>query len=211
MDTFVKRFQPERYQAWLEGNDYGQHPEDPSNSYAPAPPPSHLDVICNKKYELFVFCFTSLRIIFLSQKVDLKKLFLSASAILISYEGVVDTIPMHVMQRMKKQCNPTKAKSFKERNPDLDLDEIQENPNIPDDIKAVLKESLLILDTEDDDLVVAAIDNNDTKPNNTADDSANLLPAHFNSRKELLAYIDDGTGKASSPPSLSLFSLSLFV
>lgn len=28
MDTFVKRFQPERYQLWREGKDTGPHPED---------------------------------------------------------------------------------------------------------------------------------------------------------------------------------------
>lgn len=40
------------------------------------------------------------------------------------------------------------TKSFKERNPDLDMDEIQNNPNIPDDIKAVL--SGAVLDVGDD-------------------------------------------------------------
>lgn len=50
MDTFVKRFQPDRYQAWLEGTDYGLHPEDPPNAIVPAPPPSQLDIMCNKKY-----------------------------------------------------------------------------------------------------------------------------------------------------------------
>lgn len=56
MDTFVKRFQPERYQAWLEGTDYGLHPEDPPNAIVPAPLPSHLDVMCNKKYIKSCFC-----------------------------------------------------------------------------------------------------------------------------------------------------------
>lgn len=28
MDTFVKRFQPEKYDKWLEGMDLGPHPED---------------------------------------------------------------------------------------------------------------------------------------------------------------------------------------
>lgn len=45
---------------------------------------------------------------------------------------------------MKKKCNPSlKTKTFKERNPDLDMEEIQNNPNIPDDIKAVLSGSVL--------------------------------------------------------------------
>uniref|UniRef100_A0A182JI09 [histone H3]-trimethyl-L-lysine(9) demethylase n=1 Tax=Anopheles atroparvus TaxID=41427 RepID=A0A182JI09_ANOAO len=38
METFVRRFQPERYEHWLRGEDYGYHPEDPTNFYA-APKP----------------------------------------------------------------------------------------------------------------------------------------------------------------------------
>ena len=86
---------------------------------------------------------------------------------------------------MKKQCNPTKTKSFKERNPDLDLDEIQQNPNIPDDIKAVLKESVLTLDAEEEEPAVVG-------------DEADINiegPADLKTKKELLAYIDDGTGR----------------
>lgn len=51
MDTFVKRFQSERYDAWLEGRDVGRHPEDPPNAVpTPAPLPPHLDVLlCDKK------------------------------------------------------------------------------------------------------------------------------------------------------------------
>uniref|UniRef100_W8B585 [histone H3]-trimethyl-L-lysine(9) demethylase n=1 Tax=Ceratitis capitata TaxID=7213 RepID=W8B585_CERCA len=136
MDTFVKRFQPDRYQAWLEGNDVGRHPEDPPSAVAAAPLPSHLDVICNKK--------------------------------------------------MKKQCNPTKKKSFKERNPDLNLEEIQQNPNIPDEVKAVLKESVLTLDADDEEPAIIG------------DGEAPLLmsqlsPAELKTKKELLDYIDDGT------------------
>ncbi|CAI6374919.1 unnamed protein product [Macrosiphum euphorbiae] len=33
MDTFVKRFEPEKYELWLKGNDIGAHPEDPSCTY----------------------------------------------------------------------------------------------------------------------------------------------------------------------------------
>ncbi|XP_055921875.1 myb-like protein U isoform X2 [Eupeodes corollae] len=134
MDTFVKRFQPDRYQAWLEGTDIGQHPEDPPNALTVAPPPTQLDVLCNKK--------------------------------------------------MKKHCNPTKKKSFKERNPDLDLDEIQSNPNIPDDVKAVLKESVLTLDMDEDEEVPAIIE-----PANIS----SISPAVLKTKKELLDYIDDGS------------------
>lgn len=48
MDTFVKRFQPERYEFWLNGKDFGPHPEDPTK-ISLAPPPSSSDILCNKK------------------------------------------------------------------------------------------------------------------------------------------------------------------
>ncbi|EEB12131.1 jumonji domain containing protein, putative [Pediculus humanus corporis] len=47
MDTFVKRFQPDRYELWLAGKDVGYHPEDPTRAYA-APSPSEVDILCNK-------------------------------------------------------------------------------------------------------------------------------------------------------------------
>ncbi|KAJ1525297.1 hypothetical protein ONE63_010119 [Megalurothrips usitatus] len=43
MDLFVQRFQPERYEVWKEGKDYGCHPEDPyHHKPAPHPDPEHL-------------------------------------------------------------------------------------------------------------------------------------------------------------------------
>jgi len=48
MDTFVKRIQPEKYELWLQGNDIGSHPEDPTRLIA-APLPSERDILCNKK------------------------------------------------------------------------------------------------------------------------------------------------------------------
>ncbi|XP_037948408.1 probable lysine-specific demethylase 4A [Teleopsis dalmanni] len=39
METFVRRFQAERYENWLNGVDYGYHPEDPGN-ICRAPPPT---------------------------------------------------------------------------------------------------------------------------------------------------------------------------
>ncbi|XP_017885883.1 uncharacterized protein LOC108628463 isoform X2 [Ceratina calcarata] len=45
MDTFVKRFQPERYELWLRGADIGQHPEDPKQTAAPMP--SQMDLLCS--------------------------------------------------------------------------------------------------------------------------------------------------------------------
>lgn len=47
MDTFVKRFQPEKYDLWLTGKDFGPHPEDPTRCTL-APPPSSNDILCNK-------------------------------------------------------------------------------------------------------------------------------------------------------------------
>lgn len=51
MDTFVKRFQSERYEAWLDGRDMGRHPEDPPNTVpTPALLPPHLNaLLCDKK------------------------------------------------------------------------------------------------------------------------------------------------------------------
>ncbi|XP_054741332.1 uncharacterized protein LOC129246493 isoform X1 [Anastrepha obliqua] len=148
MDTFVKRFQPDRYQSWLEGNDVGRHPEDPPSAITAAPLPSHLDAICNKNHG-------------------------------------AGNLPMHALHRMKKQCNPTKKKSFKERNPDLNLEEIQQNPNIPDEVKAVLKESVLTLDAEDEEPAIIG--------DGEAEIMSQLSPANLKTKKELLDYIDDGT------------------
>ncbi|CAK1597306.1 unnamed protein product [Parnassius mnemosyne] len=47
MDTFVKRFQPDRYELWLKGKDIGCHPEQPEKM-VPAPHPSGQDILCNK-------------------------------------------------------------------------------------------------------------------------------------------------------------------
>lgn len=47
MDTFVKRFQPDRYELWLQGKDIGPHPEDPYRQSA-APAPTEKDILCNK-------------------------------------------------------------------------------------------------------------------------------------------------------------------
>ncbi|KAF5286956.1 hypothetical protein FQR65_LT12415 [Abscondita terminalis] len=47
MDTFVKRFQPDRYEKWLQGVDIGPHPEEPNKQVA-APHPLPQDILCNK-------------------------------------------------------------------------------------------------------------------------------------------------------------------
>lgn len=57
MDTFVKRFQPDKYDDWIKGVDIGPHPEDPSALYGAAPAPSDQDILDNKKYvPQSIFC-----------------------------------------------------------------------------------------------------------------------------------------------------------
>lgn len=48
MDLFVQRFQPDRYEKWKEGKDYGCHPEDPHH-HKPAPAP-HPVLELSKRY-----------------------------------------------------------------------------------------------------------------------------------------------------------------
>lgn len=59
-------------------------------------------------------------------------------------------VPHNVLQTLKKQCNPLLKKSFKERNPDVDMDEIQNNPNVPEDVKAAITGALSLTLEEDD-------------------------------------------------------------
>jgi len=49
MDCFVKRLQPERYDLWLRGEDYGKHPEEPSGKSTAAPQPTAEEFIFNPK------------------------------------------------------------------------------------------------------------------------------------------------------------------
>ncbi|XP_058805432.1 lysine-specific demethylase 4A-like [Phymastichus coffea] len=49
MKTFVERFQPDRYDLWLRGEDVGPHPEDPRQTAAP--PPTAIDLLCLEKPE----------------------------------------------------------------------------------------------------------------------------------------------------------------
>lgn len=43
MEGFIKRYQPERYESWLKGEDLGRHPEDPISTKPTAAPPPSLD------------------------------------------------------------------------------------------------------------------------------------------------------------------------
>merc|ERR1719361_1390006 len=49
MDCFVKRLQPDRYENWLNGKDYGRHPEEPNAKLSPAPPPTAEEFMVNNK------------------------------------------------------------------------------------------------------------------------------------------------------------------
>ncbi|KAA0187812.1 hypothetical protein HAZT_HAZT001494 [Hyalella azteca] len=51
MDTFVKRFQPDRYDLWIAGKDVAQCPQDPTRSSV-AVQPSISDILCNKNNSL---------------------------------------------------------------------------------------------------------------------------------------------------------------
>ncbi|XP_041782635.1 uncharacterized protein LOC121599148 [Anopheles merus] len=107
MDTFVKRFQPDRYEAWMDGTDFGPHPEDPTTILGP--PPRILDASGDERDE-----------------------------------GIEDGGPAAAAAAaapLKKGCNLTvsiRNVSFKEKNPDLDLTDIQQNPHLPDDVKQAL-------------------------------------------------------------------------
>ncbi|XP_058456581.1 probable lysine-specific demethylase 4B isoform X2 [Malaya genurostris] len=117
MDTFVQRFQPDKYEAWINGTDFGPHPEDPTHIVGP--PPRFAD---NEKDE-----------------------------------GIESLTEEGEHTPMKKACNMTanniRKMSFKEKNPDLDLNDIQNNPHIPDDVKMVLSGALTMTvgdDAEDE-------------------------------------------------------------
>lgn len=43
MDTFVRRYQSDRYDIWISGQDMGTHPEDQKARPTPAPPPDNPD------------------------------------------------------------------------------------------------------------------------------------------------------------------------
>ena len=49
MDTFVKRLQPEKYDDWINGKDFGRHPEEPNGRPTAAPPPSAEEYLSNSQ------------------------------------------------------------------------------------------------------------------------------------------------------------------
>lgn len=106
-------------------------------------------------------------------------------------------------QGTKKQSKSSRNKTFKERNPDLDLDEIQRNPNVPDDIKAVLIASTLVSDADEKAKGVQTKGAAKSYGGGDGSSSGNLLenwiPREFKNSQELLAYIDDATGTVIFP------------
>lgn len=55
-------------------------------------------------------------------------------------------------------------KSFKERNPDVDMDEIQNNPNVPEDVKAAISGKLSLGDDEETGETTDDINVNEPNP-----------------------------------------------
>lgn len=55
MDIFVKTFQPDRYENWLNGQDYGPDPKDPSLITAAPSPYVYEDEYYTKKYNLVIY------------------------------------------------------------------------------------------------------------------------------------------------------------
>ncbi|XP_076623452.1 lysine-specific demethylase 4C isoform X1 [Colletes latitarsis] len=102
MDTFVKRFQPERYELWLRGEDIGPHPEDPRQTAAPMP--SQMDLLCSN-----------------SSNGQLPQSYLSAAP-------------------KNKRHTIHKKKNIMATNPDVDMEELVNRPDIPPDVKKVLQD-----------------------------------------------------------------------
>ncbi|KOC63208.1 putative lysine-specific demethylase 4B [Habropoda laboriosa] len=102
MDTFVKRFQPERYELWLRGEDIGPHPEDPKQTAAPMP--SQMDLLCSN-----------------TSNGQLPQSYLNAAP-------------------KNKRHTIHKKKNIMVTNPDVDMEELVNRPDIPADVKKVLQD-----------------------------------------------------------------------
>ena len=48
MDAFIQKYQPDRYQLWLDGKDFGCHPENPGHIFA-APGPNYDETVKTTK------------------------------------------------------------------------------------------------------------------------------------------------------------------
>lgn len=84
--------------------------------------------------------------------------------VFLIYRNSNCSVSESVLQTLKKQCSPTMKKTFKERNPDIDMDEIQNNPNVPEDVKAAISGALL-LSAEDDDEEAGESENDNDNDN----------------------------------------------
>ncbi|XP_055532888.1 probable lysine-specific demethylase 4B isoform X2 [Wyeomyia smithii] len=133
MDTFVQRFQPDKYDAWINGTDFGPHPED--STHIVGPPPRFID---NEKDE-----------------------------------GIESFTEDGEKTPMKKACNMAainiRKMSFKEKNPDLDLNDIQNNPHIPDDVKMVLSGALTVGDEPEEEFDEEDVGKSLSKSDTTSD------------------------------------------
>ncbi len=56
MDCFVRKLQPDRYEAWLKGEDLGRHPEEPNAKPTPATPPSAEEYMFSNKGKDIPLC-----------------------------------------------------------------------------------------------------------------------------------------------------------
>lgn len=129
METFVKRLQPDRYELWMRGEDVGPHPEFPS-IIAPAnpPPPAYQE-----------------------QQPEGEGTDEAANG-----EGIGEA------PEMNRKCNPSLGsgapvkKSFRERYPDLDLDDLEQNRHIPQSVMEVLTGALTLEHDEEEELLLAA-------------------------------------------------------
>ncbi|KAK0167640.1 hypothetical protein PV327_005011 [Microctonus hyperodae] len=110
METFVRRFQPERYDLWLRGEDVGPHPEDPRQTAAPMP--SQMDLLCS------------------NENGELPESYVNAPK--------------------NKRHTIHRKKTITGTNPDVSMDELVNNADIPADVKKVLRDLELEEDPPDE-------------------------------------------------------------
>ncbi|XP_071557297.1 lysine-specific demethylase 4C isoform X5 [Temnothorax nylanderi] len=113
MDTFVKRFQPDRYELWLRGEDIGPHPEDPRQTAAPMP--SQMDLLCSS-----------------SSNGELPQSYLSATPknkrhMIHKKKNIMSTNPGVNMEELVNRADipPDVKKALQ----DLEFDEVEEAPD----------------------------------------------------------------------------------
>ncbi|XP_077271581.1 lysine-specific demethylase 4C isoform X4 [Temnothorax americanus] len=120
MDTYVKRFQPDRYELWLRGEDIGPHPEDPRQTAAPMP--SQMDLLCSS-----------------SSNGELPQSYLSATPknkrhMIHKKKNIMSTNPVNIMStvhvNMEELVNRADIPpDVKKALQDLEFDEVEEAPD----------------------------------------------------------------------------------